>query len=128
MKPHTFVLAIIAPGLLAGVLAACSTWPGHERQETGATRQGSASQSPPIRGPGASAGCSGMAGSTGSGRGSGLLGPGMTGDQAAMCELNRRISSARNADERASLLERYLPGMSPDMREQHLEMMRERCR
>jgi hypothetical protein len=56
------------------------------------------------------------------------MAPGMTSDQAAMCELNRRISSARNPDERASLLEKYLPGMSPDMREQHLEMMRERCR
>jgi hypothetical protein len=128
MKPHTFVLAIIAPGLLAGTLAGCSTWPGHEGQESAATRQGSASRSPPIRGPGASAGCSGTAGSTGSSRAAGVLGPGMTSDQAAMCELNRRISGARTAEERESLIEKYLPGMSPDLREQHLKMMRERCR
>jgi hypothetical protein len=126
MKAFSFVLAIIAPGLLAGTLAACSTWPGHEGRESAATHRGSAGQSPPVRGPGASAGASGSAGSTGSGGGSEQMGSGMTADQAAMCELNRRISSA-TPGERQAMLDQYMPGMSPEVREQHLAMMRERC-
>jgi hypothetical protein len=54
------------------------------------------------------------------------MGSGMIVDQAAMCELNRRISSAP-PEERQAMLEQYMPGMSPDMREQHLAMMRARC-
>jgi hypothetical protein len=125
MKPLSFVLAIMAPGLLAGTLAACSAWQEHEGQEhTSVTKR----PSPPIRGPGASAGCSGAAGSTGSGPGSYLLGAGMTSDLAAMCELNRRIMGAPTPVERQAMIDRYLPGMSSEMREQRLQTMRERCR
>jgi hypothetical protein len=118
MKPFSFVLAIIASSLLAGTLNGCSTSTQHRSQ----------SPSGPIRGPGASAGGSGSAGATGSGSGAGSeqMGSGMIVDQAAMCELNRRISSAA-PQERQAMLEQYMPGMSPDMREQHLAMMRARC-
>jgi hypothetical protein len=120
MKPLSFVLAILAPGLLAGALAGCSASQQH----------GSVSQSPggPMRGPGASAGGSGAAGSTHFGYGCSPLGAGMTADQVAMCELNRRITSARTPQERQAMLDQYLPGMSPEARARRLQMMQERCR
>jgi hypothetical protein len=126
MQPLSFVLAIIAPGLLAATLAACSNWPGHEGRESAGQPRSSHSKSGPVRGPGASAGFSGSAGATGCGAGSGQMGSGMTADHAALCELNRRIASAR-PNERQAMLDQYLPDMSPEMREQRLAMMREQC-
>ncbi|HJV03478.1 MAG TPA: hypothetical protein VJ752_23280 [Burkholderiaceae bacterium] len=46
----------------------------------------------------------------------------------AMCDLNGRMMAARTPEERQALQERYMQGMSPEMRERHMEMMRERCR
>lgn len=46
----------------------------------------------------------------------------------AMCDLNERMMAARTPEERQALQERYMQGMSPEMRERHMEMMRERCR
>ena len=128
MKALSFVLAIIAPGLLAGALGGCSTPQGHAGQQSGATAQGGVSQSPsgPMRGCGVNARGGGSAGATGSSAGSEQMGSGMTGDQGAMCELNRMIASA-TPEQRQAMLEQYLPNMSPDAREQRLAMMRERC-
>jgi hypothetical protein len=127
MKPLRFVLSTVAPALLAGTLAACSTWPGHEGQKATPKQRSGVSQSPsgPMRGPGSSSGSTGGSGSTGSG--SEQMASGMTGDQAAMCELNRRIASARSPAERQAMMDLYLPGMTAEMREQHLKMMGERC-
>jgi hypothetical protein len=119
MKPLAVMLAIIAPGLLAGTLAACSAKQEHRSS-------GSQSPSGPVRGPGASAGGSGAAGSTGSG--SGQTGAGMPSDQAALCELSRRIMDARSPEERLFMMDLYLPDMSPEMREWHLQQMRKQCR
>ena len=107
MKPLNFVLAIVAPGLLAATLAACGTW---QQQQPGvAVNQGA----------------SGGAGYTAAG--SEQLGAGMTGDEGAMCELNRRLMGARDPDARQAMMDQYLPNMSPEMRERHLRAMRERC-
>jgi hypothetical protein len=126
MKPPAFVVAIIAPCLLAGALAGCSTWQGHQGAASAARNGTSQSRTGLLCGAAASAGGGGSAGTTGSGPGSEQMGSGMTGDQAAMCELNRRIAIA-TPDQRQAMLEQYLPGMSPDLREQHLAMMREQC-
>lgn len=106
MKALSFVLAIV-PGLLAGTLAGCSAW---QQQQPGVA---------------VSQGAGGGAGSTAAG--SEQLGAGMTGDQGAMCELNRRLMGARDPDARQAMIKQYLPNMSPEMREQHLKTMRERC-
>jgi hypothetical protein len=103
MKKHSVVLGSIVPGLLAGALVACSA----------------------TRAPGSSVGASAAARHTASG--SQQWGAGMTGDQDALCELNRRLLSARAPDERQAMLDQYLPDMSPEMREWHLKTMRERC-
>jgi hypothetical protein len=124
MKPRSFVVAIIAPGLLAGTLAACSASQEHAGRETGAAHRSSASDSPngPLRGHGGS----GAAGSTGSGPGE--MGAGMLSEQAALCELSRRITEARSPQERQFMMDQYLPDLSPEMREWRLQQMREQCR
>lgn len=131
MKPRSLLFAFAAPALVAGMLSGCSSWPWHGGERGPGGTQGAA----PMRGPEASAGESGTAGS-GTGYGQGRTGPGagrlgmggMMGDHNAMCELNRRLMAARTAEERQAMLERYMAGMSPETREQRLRMMRERCR
>jgi hypothetical protein len=124
MKPLSFAVAIIAPGLLAGTLAACSAWQEHAGQEPGAAPRSRASESPhrPLGGRGGS----GAAGSTGSG--SGQMGAGMLSEQAALCELSRRIMDAHSPEERQFMIDQYLPDLSPEMREWRLQQMREQCR
>ena len=130
MKPRSLLLAFAAPALLAGLLSGCSSWRHHGDGGPGPTRDGA-----PMRGPEASAGESGTAGS-GTGYGQGRMGPGagrlgmgsMMGDRNAMCELNRRLMAARTAEERQAMMNRYMAGMSPETREQRLRMMREQCR
>lgn len=65
----------------------------------------------------ASAGGSASAGTTGS-----------ADDQRAMCELHQRFMAARTREERQALMDQYMQGMSPEMRERHRQMMWERCR
>jgi hypothetical protein len=101
--------------LLAGALAGCQSW------QAGAPAQ---THPPPHRGVGAGAGPSGTMGSTGSGTGEE---PGI-GDQHAMCEMSRRIMGARTPEERQALMDQNMPGMSPELREQHVQMMSEQCR
>jgi hypothetical protein len=100
--------------LLAGALAGCQSWQARAPDQTNA---------PPYGGAGAGAGSSGTTGSTSSGTGGQ---PGM--DQYAMCEMNRRIMGARTPEERQALMDRNMPGVSPELREQHLQMMREQCK
>ncbi|MET0858328.1 MAG: hypothetical protein ABWY27_16375 [Telluria sp.] len=107
MKTFSFVLAISAAGLLAATLAGCSAW---QQQRPGVA---------------VSQGDGGSAGYTAAG--SEQLGAGMTGDQGAMCELNRRLLATRDPDARQAMVKQYLPNMSPELREQHLRTMRERC-
>lgn len=64
-----------------------------------------------------SAGGSASAGTTGS-----------QDNQQAMCELHQRFMAARTREEREALMDRYMQGMSPEMRERHRQMMWERCR
>lgn len=44
-----------------------------------------------------------------------------------MCEMHRKMLSATEEQRKAMMAER-MQGMSPEMREQHLAMMRERCK
>jgi hypothetical protein len=101
--------------LLAGGLAGCQSW-----QE----RAPAPAHPAAHRGPTTGAGSGGTAGSTGSGTGAE---PG-AGDQRAMCEMSRRIRGARTPAERQALMDQNMPGMSPELREQHLQMMLQQCR
>lgn len=64
-----------------------------------------------------SAGGSASAGATGSAEG-----------QRGMCDMHQRIMAARTREERQALLDQSMHGMSPEMRERHMQMMWERCR
>jgi hypothetical protein len=101
--------------LIAGVLAGCQSWqsstPAHKPP-------------PPHRGAGTGAGFSGSAGQTGSGIGEKEAASSLYG----MCAMNREIMNARTPEARQAILERDMPNMSQEMREQHLEMMQQECR
>jgi len=110
---------------LAAALAGCATQGQMGRQEylpehggPGYGPEGPASSTNVVPGgPGPAA--SGTSGQAGTIRGS--------ADEMGMCELHRRIMSARTPAERQALMEQYMPGMSADMRMQHMQMMRDRC-
>lgn len=78
-----------------------------------------------VAGP-APSGCgtmgSGMMGGTGSG------GPMMAGkmDKNAMCAMYREMHNAP-PQQRQSMMDQQMKGMSPEMRQQHMEMMRQQC-
>jgi hypothetical protein len=100
--------------LLAGTLAGCQSWqsstPDHKPP-------------PPHRGAGTGAGFAGSAGQTGSGIGEKEAASSLYG----MCAMNQEIMNARTPEARQAILERDMPNMSQEMREQHLEMMRREC-
>lgn len=86
-----------------------------------AAAAGSVGMGTPLTdGPGSMTG-GGMSGATGS-----MPGPGRA-DAAKMCQVQRNISGAKSPEERQALMDQYMPGMSPQMREQHLQMMQEMC-
>jgi hypothetical protein len=100
--------------LLAGVLAGCQSW-----QE----RAPAQVHPPAHRGSATGAGSSGATGSTGSGTGEETG----RGDQRATCDTSRRIMGARTPAERQALMDQNMPDMSPELREQHLQMMLRQC-
>lgn len=99
--------------LLAAALAACQAAP------SGAP----GNKPPPLPGAGSSAGSSGGGSATASGAGE----KAGQGSWYGMCELNRKILEAPTPQDRQALLEQVMPGMSPEVREQHLQMMRRNC-
>lgn len=118
MKRPALPFAYAVATLLIGTLAACSNWPGRE----------------PTPGAGAATGgADGSGTGDGTGRtydyGSGRLAMGdMTGDRQAMCELNRRMRTARTPEARQAVTDKYMGTMSPESRHHLLQMMREQCR
>jgi hypothetical protein len=51
---------------------------------------------------------------------------GARGEQST-CALYSKLAKAGSAEERQNLLDRALPGMSPEMQQQHLAMMQKQC-
>jgi hypothetical protein len=120
--------------LAATALSAC-TAPGdttdhgahHPDQAAGATT------SPAPSGNGMTGGQSGggmMGGQSGSGMmggtATGQMGPGGM-DMNQMCAMYRNMQSVP-ADQRPAMMDQQMKGMSPEMRQQHLEMMRQQCK
>jgi hypothetical protein len=125
-------LALAAAGLAGVVLAGCASQRADSQEQVPPIQQAPAA----IPGPGsaASAGQVGM-GTPVTGGDAGNAGSMMrtptarmsTEDALAMCDLNRQIAEAKTPEERQALVERVLPKMSPEERERHVQMMRERC-
>jgi hypothetical protein len=74
-----------------------------------------------------------LAGCAATGDTSGLSGAGTQGSSMdtdntlPMCAQHREIMSARTPQERQALMEEYMKGMTPAMRDQRLATMHERC-
>ena len=48
-------------------------------------------------------------------------------DMQMMCALEQRLQAAHSEHERQAILDQAMPGMTPDLRQQHLEMLRQQC-
>lgn len=116
------VLAAFAAAL---ALASCAHHGAMGPGAAGAHRHGTA--------PGAAAGSTGAAGHTMHGSSGGSTGtaaaaassPGQMNMQA-MCAAHRQMRDAP-AGQQAAMMEQHMKGMSPDMRQRHMEMMRQHC-
>jgi hypothetical protein len=128
-------MKLISPALAAAaiaVLAGCASHPPDTQTQPPPLPQAAA----PVPGPG-SAAASGQVGmGTPSSGGDAAMSRSMmrtptarmsTEDALAMCDLNQQFKDAKTPEERQALVERVLPGMSPQERERHLKMMQERC-
>jgi hypothetical protein len=126
MKLGAFALACLLAGCAseqsAGPPPAPATMPGPgsagQAGEVGmgTPRPGGCAMGGSMRG-------GGMMGGMGQGSGAGMA----TMDQMAMCDLSRQIGNARTPEEREELLARVMPNMAPEVRERHVQMMRQRC-
>jgi len=110
----------------------------HMGQSTNATASGPSSQGGSAAGTMAASqgGCGMMgAGTSGSGSDCGMMGdskaanPGAMPrmDKDAMCAIYRGMRDASTEQARQEMMDRQMQGMSPEMRQRHMEMMRQQC-
>jgi hypothetical protein len=114
-------IRVLAALLTAVALAACTTpdaTTGHADHADQA--RGTAMQA----GSGMAGGQSGagMAGGTSSGQ---MKPEGM--DMSQMCAMHRNMQSMP-MEQRQAMMDQQMKGMSPEMRQQHMEMMRQQCK
>ena len=127
-KPIVLIRTLAALAAAAG-LAACATpsggqdHAGHHPDRSATTMGAGSSGTVPAQG--------GMMG--------GMMGGGMAGSQAAgaggmqqmnkeeMCAMYRNMRDAPNEQARQAMMDRHMQAMSPAMRQQHMEMMRQQC-
>lgn len=48
-------------------------------------------------------------------------------DEGMMCAMHREMQAAPNEEARRAIVERHMQGMSPEQRDQHMDMMRKHC-
>jgi hypothetical protein len=48
-------------------------------------------------------------------------------DKGALCSMYRGMRDAPDDQARQAMMDRLMPGMSPEMRQRHMEMMRQQC-
>jgi hypothetical protein len=105
------MLAALATTLIVG---ACTT-PGGATTDHGAYHPGQASPSDEAGAP----------------RPGGAMMGGQSGsremDMNAMCAAHRRMHNAP-PEQRQAMMDQYMKGMSPEMRQQHMEMMQQKCK
>ncbi|MCS0581447.1 hypothetical protein NX784_07580 [Massilia pinisoli] len=71
-------------------------------------------------------------GATGSAAGCGMMtdcaaAQGQPMDKDAMCAMYRDMQNAPNDQARQAMMDRRMQGMSPEMRQRHMDMMRQQC-
>jgi hypothetical protein len=117
------ILPLFAITLALAPLAACMS-PGHVSETEYVPQEGGPGYGPtgPAGGANAVPGARPAAGT------SGATGAAATGSgQQPMCDLQRRMAAARSPEERQAIMDEAMAGMSPDMRDQQLRMMRQQC-
>lgn len=72
------------------------------------------------------------AGTTGSAAGCGMMtdcaaAQGQPMNKDAMCAMYRDMQNAPNDQARQAMMDRQMQGMSPEMRQRHMDMMRQQC-
>jgi hypothetical protein len=72
------------------------------------------------------------AGTTGSAAGCGMMtdcaaAQGQPMNKDAMCAMYRDMQNAPNDQARQAIMDRQMQGMSPEMRQRHMDMMRQQC-
>jgi hypothetical protein len=72
------------------------------------------------------------AGTTGSAAGCGMMtdcaaAQGQPMNKDAMCAMYRDMQNAPNDQARQAMMDRKMAGMSPEMRQRHMDMMRQQC-
>ena len=70
---------------------------------------------------------SSMGGGMMSGSSAGQMGV-MQSDKKSMCEMYEQMAHARSPEERAAMMDERLKGMSPEMRQQQLQLMGQQCK
>lgn len=138
---------ILSGLIVMASLVACAAPPAdqdHAQHHPGQSANTTASESP-----GGSSAQGGMAGGamTGSQAGCGMMGGGTTGTQAgcsmmgdgkaaagmqqmdkeSMCAMYRSMLDAPTEQARQAMMDRQMQGMSAEMRQQHMDMMRQQC-
>lgn len=109
MKPEYAVAQIVVALVATTVLTACA-------DQGGMMRGGRV-------GPyGSSMGGGMMSGSSG-----GQMGT-MQSDKRSMCEMYGQMTHARSPEERAAMMDERMKGMSPEMKQQQMQMMEQQCK
>lgn len=128
-------LRIFAALTALASLVACATPGADQDHEQHHPAQSAGTTAPASTGGSAAQG--GMAGGamTGSQAGCGMMGGSMAGgqtgcahmDKESMCAMYRNMRDAPNEQARQAMMDRQMHGMSPEMRQRHMDMMRQQC-
>ena len=49
-------------------------------------------------------------------------------DMKSMCDMHRKMMSAKTSEERQTMMDERMKNMSPEMRQKHMAMMQEKCK
>jgi hypothetical protein len=117
---------IHAMAALAAVaaLAGCASAGDHDRHHMDGSDSATAAT--------AATGGTMSAGTTGSAAGCGMMtdcaaAQGQPMNKDAMCAQYRDMQNAPNDEARQAMMDRKMQGMSPEMRQRHMDMMRQQC-
>lgn len=134
-------MRILAGLAVAASLVACATPAGDQDQDQDHVQhhpaQSADGATPASPGGSAAQGGMGSGAMMGSQGGCGMMGANTTGNQAgcgmqhmdkdAMCAMYRNMRDAPNEQARQAMMDQNMKAMSPEMRQQHMEMMRQQC-
>lgn len=108
MKPISSMLAVSMTAILAGLLSGCATSQDAQHKEHHPDATSSQTPAP-------------TSGSSGDAQ-MGMM------DKQAMCDMHKKMMSAKTPEERRSMMDDRMKTMSPEMMQKHMQMMQEQCK